>query len=148
MAMKLALFVSLMVAALAVPISGAQRMGYLIEIHGTVYCPGNSNTNASGTNNVVFAIAEIHVVCDGKAIDYAYTNEHGGFLFAVDNERYTIPEILKTCKLVVISALTACPKPSPSTGHLESNLKYIGDTTVGGNLKISNIVPAGFHVVP
>ena len=54
MAMKLALFVSLMVAALAVPISGTQRMGYLIEIHGTVYCPGNSNTNASGTNNVVF----------------------------------------------------------------------------------------------
>ncbi|XP_030922938.1 uncharacterized protein LOC115949801 [Quercus lobata] len=148
MAMKLALFVSLMVAALAVPISGAGRMGYLIEIHGTVYCPGNSNTNASGTNKVVFANAEIHVVCDGKAIDYAYTNGNGGFLFAVDYQRYTIPEILKTCKLVVISALTACPKPSPSTGHLESNLKYIGDTTVGGNLKISNIVPVGFHVVP
>ena len=93
-------------------------------------------------------VAEIHVVCDGKAIDYAYTNGNGGFLFAVDYQRYTIPEILKTCKLVVISALTACPKPSPSAGHLESNLKYIGDTTVGGNLKISNIVPVGFHVVP
>uniref|UniRef100_A0A7N2R643 Uncharacterized protein n=2 Tax=Quercus lobata TaxID=97700 RepID=A0A7N2R643_QUELO len=133
-----------MVAALAVPISGAQRMGYLIETHGIVYCPGNSNTNASGTSIVAFAIAEIHVVCDGKVIDYG----DGGFLFAVDYQRYTIPEILKTCKLVVISALTSCPKPSPSTGHLESNLMYIGDTTVGGNLKISNIVPVGFHVVP
>ncbi|KAK9992243.1 hypothetical protein SO802_027228 [Lithocarpus litseifolius] len=119
MAMKLALFVFLMVAAPAVPISGAQRIGYLIEIHGIVYCPGNSNTYASGTNIVAFAIAEIiHAVCDGKVIDYAYTDGDGGFLFAVDNERYTIPEILKTCKLVVISALTACPKPSPSAGHL------------------------------
>ena len=54
MAMKLALFVSLMVAAVAVPISGAQRMGHLIEIHGTVYCPGNSNRNASGTNKGIF----------------------------------------------------------------------------------------------
>ncbi|KAK7809436.1 hypothetical protein CFP56_008395, partial [Quercus suber] len=47
MEMKFALFVSLMVAALAIPISGAQRMGYLIEIHGIVYCPGSNNTNAS-----------------------------------------------------------------------------------------------------
>ena len=54
MAMKLALFVSLMVAAVAVPISRAQRMGHLIEIHGTVYCPGNSNRNASGTNKGIF----------------------------------------------------------------------------------------------
>ena len=54
MTMKLALFVSLMVAAVAVPISGAQRMGHLIEIHGTVYCPGNSNRNASGTNKGIF----------------------------------------------------------------------------------------------
>ncbi|XP_075654716.1 uncharacterized protein LOC142624870 [Castanea sativa] len=148
MAMKLALFVSLMVAALAVPISAAQRMGHLIEIHGTVYCPGNSNTNASGTNKGIFPVAEINVVCDGKAIDYSYTNANGGFLFTIDYQRYTIPKILKTCKLVVIAALTRCPKPSPSAGHLESSLKYMGDFTVGGDLKISSIVPVGFHVVP
>ena len=215
MAMKLALFVSLMVAAVAVPISGAQRMGHLIEIHGTVYCPGNSNRNASGTNKGIFpgkfaqvnyftcththiqfpsklsmqgfvyiniylvrvfvlvilflyiyiwyfcsqhhqvffvfnflTVAEIHVVCDGKAIEYGYTDASGGFLFTINYQRYTIPKILKTCKLVVIAALTRCPKPSPSAGHLESNLKYMGDFTVGGDLKVSSIVPVGFHVVP
>ena len=227
MAMKLALFVSLMVAAVAVPISGSQRMGHLIEIHGTVYCPGNSNRNASGTNKGIFpgkfaqvnyftythtrththiyiyiyiqfpsklsmqgfvyiniylvrvfvlvilflyiyiyiwyfcsqhhqvffvfnflTVAEIHVVCDGKAIEYGYTDASGGFLFTIDYQRHTIPKILKTCKLVVIAALTRCPKPSPSAGHLESNLKYMGDFTVGGDLKVSSIVPVGFHVVP
>ena len=59
MAMKLALFVSLIVAALAVPISGVQlgpggdALSYDIRINGTVYCPENNNIGASSTNNTV-----------------------------------------------------------------------------------------------
>ena len=61
MAMKVTLFVSLMVATLAIPISGVQAffffgesgvqaLGYDILIYGTVYCPSSRSIGANGIN--------------------------------------------------------------------------------------------------
>ena len=62
MAMKETLFVSLMVATLAIPISGVQAfffffcesgvqaLGYDILIYGTVYCPSSRSIGANGIN--------------------------------------------------------------------------------------------------
>ncbi|KAF3954262.1 hypothetical protein CMV_020370 [Castanea mollissima] len=55
MAMKVTLFVSLMVAALAIPISGVQALGYDILIYGTVYCPSSSSIGAHGINKRPFS---------------------------------------------------------------------------------------------
>ncbi|KAL4642983.1 hypothetical protein ACB092_02G059500 [Castanea dentata] len=146
MAMKVTLFVSLMVAALAIPISGVQALGYDILIYGTVYCPSSSSIGANGINKrPIFPNAEIHVMCGGQVASSAYTNGNGKFLFSMDHQRYTVPIILKICNLVVISPLSRCPKPT--LGHLESSLNYVGDT-ISGDLKISSIIPVGFHIVP
>ena len=61
MAMKVTLFVSLMVATLAIPISGVQAffffgesgvqaLGYDILIYGTVYCPSSRSIGANCIN--------------------------------------------------------------------------------------------------
>ena len=61
MAMKVNLFVSLMVATLAIPISGVQAflffgesgvqaLGYDILIYGTVYCPSSRSIGANCIN--------------------------------------------------------------------------------------------------
>ncbi|KAL4642982.1 hypothetical protein ACB092_02G059400 [Castanea dentata] len=151
--MKLALFVSLIVAALAIPVSGVQMgpggkaLSYDIRINGTVYCPENNNIGASGTNNPVIPDAEIQVTCGGQMVSNATTNDNGGFVFYMDSQHYTVPIMLKNCNLLVFSPYIKSKCPNSPVGYLESLLKYIGDTIVG-NLKIANISPVGFHIVP
>ena len=76
MAMKVSLFFSLMVATLAIPISGVQAfffffcesgvqaLGYDILIYGTVYCRSSSSIGANGINKQpVFQSNVVPIIC-------------------------------------------------------------------------------------
>ena len=91
--------------------------------------------------------AEIQVTCGGQMVSNASTNDNGGFVFYMDSQHYTVPIILKSCNLLVFSPYIKSKCPNSPVGHLESPLKYIGETVVG-DLKIANISPVGFHIVP
>ncbi|KAF3949477.1 hypothetical protein CMV_024653 [Castanea mollissima] len=152
MAMKLALFVSLMIAALGAPISEAEPgLGSivfdLIHIRGTLYCTVNSSMGANGTATPVFPNAEVLLSCGarGHVVASGYTNATGRFLISMDPQQYFVPILLKSCKLVIISPFDQCI-PKSTVGRLVSPLKYIGKT-VFGDITVANIIPNGFILV-
>ncbi|XP_030922931.1 phylloplanin-like [Quercus lobata] len=154
MTMKLALFVSLMIAALGAPISEAEPglgsiVFNLIHIQGTLYCIVNTSMGTNGTATPVFPNAEVLLSCGARghvvASGYNYTNATGRFLISMDPQQYFVPILLKSCKLVIISPFDQCISKS-TVGRLVSSLKYIGKT-VFGDITVVNIIPNGFILV-
>lgn len=88
MALKLVLFVSLMVAAFAIPIAGAGLISgllVLIRIQATLFCTPNGNIGANGTSTPVFPNALVQLQCGvGNVVSSATTNGSGVFSILLD----------------------------------------------------------------
>uniref|UniRef100_A0A2N9EK23 Phylloplanin n=1 Tax=Fagus sylvatica TaxID=28930 RepID=A0A2N9EK23_FAGSY len=143
MALKFFLFVSLMVAAFAIPIAGAGLISGLIgltRIQGTMFCTLNGNIGAND--------ALVQLQCGaGNVVSSATTNGSGVFSILLDPLQYVLSSLLTDCNLVVNTPLSSCNAKLPSVGGLLSSLQFIGNTLIG-LLNVANIIPTGFQFIP
>ncbi|KAK9289156.1 hypothetical protein L1049_017629 [Liquidambar formosana] len=152
MAMKSFLFVTLLVAAMAVPMAEAQ-LGLLngllglIRIQGTLFCTANGNMGVNGTVTPVFPNALVQLRCGGNVVSTATTNGSGIFSILLDPLNFILSSVLTSCNLVVNTPLASCNASLPAVGGLISSLQLIGNTLVG-LLNVANIIPAGFQSLP
>ncbi|XP_062150316.1 phylloplanin-like [Alnus glutinosa] len=151
MALKLALFVFLMISAVAAPLAGAQSglisglLG-LIRINGTVFCSIDANI---GANGAVFPNALVQLQCGGgNAVSSTTTNGAGVFSMLLDPLQFLLSSLLTDCNLVVNTPLSTCNAKLPALGVLRSPLQLIGNTILGGLLRVANVVPTGFLFAP
>uniref|UniRef100_A0A2N9H7J4 Phylloplanin n=1 Tax=Fagus sylvatica TaxID=28930 RepID=A0A2N9H7J4_FAGSY len=151
MALKFFLFVSLMVAAFAIPIAGAGLISGLLgltRIQGTLFCTLNGNIGANGTSTPVFPNALVQLQCGaGNVVSSATTNGSGVFSILLDPLQYVLSSLLTDCNLVVNTPLSSCNAKLPSVGGLLSSLQFIGNTLIG-LLNVANIIPTGFQFIP
>ncbi|KAM3707758.1 phylloplanin-like [Castanea sativa] len=149
MALKSVLFISLMVAALAVPIAGAGLISGLlglINIQGTLFCSLNGSANATATP--VFPNALVQLQCGaGNVAASATTNSAGIFSIPLNPLQVLLQTLLSNCNLVVNTPLSSCNANLPSVESLASPLQYVGNTVLG-LLNVANIIPAGFKPIP
>ncbi|KAF5737000.1 putative Pollen Ole e 1 allergen and extensin family protein [Tripterygium wilfordii] len=153
MAFNTLLFMSGLVAALAVPAAEAQLglvsglLG-LIRVQGTVFCTANGNMGVNGTSTPVFPNASVQLRCGiGNIAATATTNALGTFSIVLDSLSYLLSSVLSNCSVVVNTPLANCNAALPSAGTLSSPLQYIGNTLLG-LLNVANIIPGGFNLLP
>ncbi|KAE8076781.1 hypothetical protein FH972_015408 [Carpinus fangiana] len=151
MALKLALFVFVVIAAVAAPLSKAQSQTTtglvgLIRINGTVFCSLNGNI---GANSTVFPNALVQLRCGAGNIvlSIGITNGSGVFvILLLDPLGLIAPTVVPNCKLVVATPLSTCKASLPMMGTLQSPLQLVGTTS--GLIPVTNFKPAGFVYNP
>ncbi|MED6144951.1 hypothetical protein PIB30_020246 [Stylosanthes scabra] len=155
MAMKNVVILSLLVlVAMAIPETKSQ-LGILSDllgsatIQGTVLCTLNmkDNIDDNGDGAPAFSNAQVQLMCGGKVLSNATTNDDGKFSMKTDSLDssllYDLSSMLNGCNLMVPTPLTDCNSNLPSAGSLISTLRFLGITN-----SVANITPSGFHFVP
>ncbi|KAM3707750.1 hypothetical protein ACJW31_02G047200 [Castanea mollissima] len=125
MALKLVLFVSVLVAALTLPIAKAT-----LPIRA-----------------VFFLDAQVQLQCGaGNVVATTTTNAAGVFSFSLDAIRLSLSATLglSACDLVVITPLSTCNSTLPAVGVLESDIQFVATNVVGARI-IFNFRPVGFR---
>ncbi|XP_065615920.1 phylloplanin [Quercus suber] len=138
MALKLVLFVSVMVAALALPIAKAQLsinpsigLGVVLQVQPS-FVPCSLGANC-GVGNVVASNT---------------TNGSGIFSLSVDFARVVISATvrLSNCNLVVVTHLSTCNATLPAVGVLQSTIQFVRtDVLIGRVVFIYR--PVGFRYI-
>ncbi|XP_009352340.2 LOW QUALITY PROTEIN: phylloplanin-like [Pyrus x bretschneideri] len=143
MAFKSILFVSLLVAAVVIPLAQSQIIPALlsvIRIDGILYCTVNGNVGPGGPNATpVFANATVQLQCDSgnNVVSTVTTTGSGVLSILLDSINYLLSSLLSTCRLVVTTPLASCNVNLSPTGILTSALQFVGNTVV-------NVAPVGF----
>ncbi|MED6108045.1 hypothetical protein PIB30_019821 [Stylosanthes scabra] len=156
MAMKHVVMLSLVVlVAMAFIPESESQLGILNDllgsatIQGTVLCTLNmkDNIDDNGDGAPVFSNAQVQLMCGGKVLSNATTNDDGKFSMKTDSLEssllYDLSSMLNGCNLMVPTPLSDCNSNLPSAGSLLSTLRFLGITN-----SVANITPSGFHFVP
>ncbi|XP_075655790.1 phylloplanin-like [Castanea sativa] len=150
MAFKLVLFVSVMVAALALPIAKATlpiRAGVVFQIQPSfVPCSINGSLGANVTIRP-FPNAQVQLQCGaGNVVATTTTNAAGVFSFSLDAIRLSLSATLglSACDLVVITPLSTCNSTLPAVGVLKSDIQFVATSVVGARI-IFTFRPVGFR---
>ncbi|KAL5140968.1 Phylloplanin [Glycine soja] len=122
-------------------------LGSVSNIQGTVFCTSKDNMGVKGASVPVFPNAQVQLVCGGKELSNAKTNDDGTFSMMMDPLLLDLASLLSGCNLVVATPLSNCNAKLPSTGGLISTLNFAGITSVGTQT-MANIIPSGFHFLP
>nr|XP_023901319.1 phylloplanin-like [Quercus suber]XP_023921256.1 phylloplanin-like [Quercus suber] len=153
MALKLVLFVSVMVAALALPIAKAQLsinpstgLGVVVQVLPSfVPCSLGANVTA----NPGFPNAQVQLQCGaGNVVARNTTNGSGIFSLSVDFARVVISATIRLsdCNLVVVTPLSTCNARLPAVGVLQSAIQFVRtDVSIGRVVFIYR--PVGFRYI-
>nr|KYP33346.1 Phylloplanin [Cajanus cajan] len=117
-----------------------------VNVQGTVFCTSKDNMGVKGVIPV-FSNAQVQVVCGGKEISNARTDENGKFSIMMDSLVLDLSSLLNGCNMVVATPLSNCNTNLPSAGALISTLQFAGITRIGTQT-ITDIIPSGFHFLP
>ncbi|KAL4642978.1 hypothetical protein ACB092_02G059200 [Castanea dentata] len=150
MALNLVLFVSVMVAALALPIAKATLpigADVVFQVQPSfVPCSINGSLGANVTIRA-FPNAQVQLQCGaGNVVATTTTNAAGVFSFSLDAIRLSLSATLglSACDLVVITPLSTCNSTLPAVGVLESDIQFVATNVVGARI-IFNFRPVGFR---
>ncbi|KAM3755567.1 hypothetical protein ACB098_02G049000 [Castanea mollissima] len=150
MAYKLVLFVSVMVAALALPIAKATLpigAGVVVQVQPSfVPCSINVSLGANVTIRA-FPNAQVQLQCGaGNVVATTTTNAVGVFSFYLDAIRLSVSAALglRACDLVVITPLSTCNSTLPAVGVLKSDIQFVATNVVGARI-IFTFRPVGFR---
>ncbi|MFS7924377.1 putative phylloplanin [Helianthus anomalus] len=87
--------------------------------------------------------ATVPLLCDGNVIASTTTSESGGFSFLVRLQA-TLTTVLASCKVDVVTPLSACNATLPSTSpSLEASLR----ATIQSSVTTSKIITSPFQVM-
>ncbi|TKY72586.1 Phylloplanin protein [Spatholobus suberectus] len=142
----------LLIAVMAIPQAKAQ-LGVLsgllgsVNIQGTVLCTSKDNMGVNGAAIPVFQNAQVQLICGGKELSNATTNDDGTFSIMMDPLLLDLSSLFNGCNVVVATPLSKCNAKLPSAGGLISTLQFVGISRIGTQT-IANITPSGFHFVP
>ncbi|KAK7837423.1 phylloplanin [Quercus suber] len=162
MALKLVLFVSVMVAALALPIAKAQLsinpsigLGVVLQVQPSfVPCSLGANVTAKYFNLTIVLLcllldAQVQLQCGvGNVVASNTTNGSGIFSLSVDFARVVISATvrLSNCNLVVVTHLSTCNATLPAVGVLQSTIQFVRtDVLIGRVVFIYR--PVGFRYI-
>ncbi|KAB9740954.1 hypothetical protein FH972_027064 [Carpinus fangiana] len=149
MALKLALFVFLVIAVVAAPLPRAQSQPVsglfnLSLINGTVFCSVNGSIGANGT---VFPNAVVRLQCGaGNIVSTTITDGSGMFVITLDPRQllqFLVSSLVADCNLVVVTPLVTCNANLPIGGVLQSPLQLVG-TIIRGVVRITIFTSTGF----
>ncbi|XP_059428419.1 phylloplanin-like [Corylus avellana] len=147
MASKLALFVFLVIVAVAAPLPRAEsQLGDLgfIRIDGTVFCSINGSI---GANGAVFPNAIVQLRCGARNVVSTITNRSGVFFMVVlDPLQVTVPFALTNCSLVVATPLSTCNASLANLGGTLQSPLQLNGTIVFGRLRLTTLIPRGFQL--
>ncbi|XP_030974070.1 phylloplanin-like [Quercus lobata] len=142
MALKLVLFVTVMVAALELPI--AKGTSPVFEVQPS-FVPCSLGANVTATPP--FPNAQVQLRCGaGNVVASTTTNASGVFSFSLDSTRVFLSAKahLSNCNLVVITPLSTCSSTLPAVGVLESPIQFIGFSLLRGHIALI-FRPLGFR---
>ncbi|KAK4587065.1 hypothetical protein RGQ29_023979 [Quercus rubra] len=148
MATKLVLFVSVMVAALALPIA----KGTSVEVQvgpSFVPCSINCSLGVNVTATPAFPNAQVQLQCGAIAVATTTTNASGVFSFSLDFTQVFLSARvgLSNCNLVVITPLSTCNPTLPPVGVLTSSIVFVRTDVLG--VRVVLIFRAvGFRYIP
>ncbi|KAM3755568.1 hypothetical protein ACB098_02G049100 [Castanea mollissima] len=150
MAYKLVLFVSVMVAALALPIAKATLpigAGVVVQVQPS-FVPCSINVSLGANVNIrAFPNAQVQLQCGaGNVVATTTTNATGVFSFYLDAIRLSLSAALDlgACDLVVITPLSTCNSTLPAVGVLKSDIQFVATNVVGARI-IFTFRPVGFR---
>ncbi|KAM3755569.1 hypothetical protein ACB098_02G049200 [Castanea mollissima] len=148
MALKLVLFVSVMVAALALPIAkatlpiGAGTVVFQVQ-PSFVPCFINCSLGANVTIQA-FPNAQVQLQCGaGNVVATTTTNAAGEFSFSLDAIRLSLSETL-ACDLLVRTPLSTCNSTLPSVGVLKLDIQFVATNVMGARITFT-FRPVGFR---
>ncbi|KAF5816341.1 putative phylloplanin [Helianthus annuus] len=117
--------------------------GASFNISGIVLCSTDSSVYNVATPTPPFPNATVQLLCDGNVIASTTTSESGGFSFLVRLQA-TLTTVLASCKVDVVTPLSACNATLPSTSpSLEASLR----ATIQSSVTTSKIITSPFQVM-
>ncbi|XP_074561859.1 phylloplanin-like [Curcuma longa] len=150
MALKIALVAALLMASAIAPPAASQLVNVNVNVNvmvsGTVPC-GISGAVNTTLATPVFANATVVLRCGPDVVvNTTVTNNNGAFVFMLA-VNLTVPELLRTCRLVVPTPLSVCNSSLPSNG-MQAPLQLLpGSVNHGGIFGVvTNLVPSDFPV--
>ncbi|XP_030949528.1 phylloplanin-like [Quercus lobata] len=142
MALKLVLFVTVMVAALALPI--AKGTNVVVEVQPS-FVPCSLGANVTATPH--FPNAQVQLRCGARnVVASTTTNASGVFSFSLDSTQLFLSPtvLLNLCNLVVTTPLSTCNSTLPPVGVLESRIQFIRSSVLGLRIVLT-FGPVGFR---
>ncbi|KAM4128912.1 hypothetical protein ACJW30_02G204500 [Castanea mollissima] len=146
MALKLVLFVSVLAAALALPIAKA-TLGANVTIRAFPSRFSQNLLRLVQCTMTTHINAQVQLQCGaGNVVATTTTNATGVFSFSLDAIRLSLSATLglSACDLVVITPLSTCNSTLPALGVLESDIQFVATSVVGARI-IFNFRLVGFR---